>query len=113
MIKPITEFETFILENVNYERISKMTFDEYKGFVYDIFSKLNVWRNNGLKREDVMSFVNEHYYNTLSSGAEQDVLFVRRFESVIEEIYGGHHNFWSTTFGIYMEKWEKEFVIDW
>lgn len=113
--KSKAEFESFITENLNYPTISKMAFEEYKDFIYLVFTKLNRWRENGLNREDIDSFVNKHYSNVMDFCDIDDVMFERRFSGVTEELveFCSDPMFWGTEFDLYMKKWERMFKGDW
>src|SRR6476469_7106866 len=98
------EFENLISENLTYAVISKMTFDEYKKFIVLLFSKINQWRNEGLTRDDIDSFIKQHYSKITSTDVDTDVLFERRFSAVTEELqeFCADPHFWNTNFEVYM-----------
>lgn len=72
------EFELFLKENLNYETISVMDFDEYKSFVYNLF--------NDLDKDEIKDFVNKQYSTVMQSANDSDILFVRIFLLITEEI---------------------------
>lgn len=109
------DFENFIEENLNYEIISNMTFEEYKRFVFFLFKQLNKLKINGLERNNISVFVNNHYSKITSSADEDDILFERRFSSITEELnaFCSDPIFWYSDFSLYIKKWEKMFEGTW
>jgi len=108
-------FENFIFENLNYTVVSKLTFNEYKSYVYLFFSKLNEFKLKGLQKNDVESFVKNHYSNVMSMADENDIIFERRFTSITEELieFCSDPFFWNTDLHVYMKKWDKLFDSKW
>jgi hypothetical protein len=114
-IKSKIAFKKLIEENLTYSMISNLTFEEYKKFVFSFFTEMNRIRSEGIKKEDVDSFLNKHYSNVMVSSDDDDVMFERRFTTIMEELteFCSSPHFWRTDFDIYMEKWNKFFLISW
>lgn len=109
------EFEIFIKENLNYQTISVMSFDEYKSFVYDLFNKLNKLKNLGVNIDEVKDLVHKQYSIVTQSADDSDILFERRFSAITEEIveFCPDPFFWKTDYNVYIRKWERAFEHDW
>ena len=114
-IQSTIDFQNFITNNLTYPVISKMSFSDYKNFVYNLFTSLNRLRNQGLKRDDINNFVNTHYSKITEFSDDNDILFERRFSGITEELIGFCSDpiFWQTDFDIYKKKWERRFENSW
>jgi len=109
------EFEVFISENLTYQNLSKMNFEQYSSFVYNLFSRMNNLKQQGIRRDLVDKFIHTHYSLIMMSANDADVLFERRFSAITEELteFCSNPFFWETDFTLYMQKWKKLFQIDW
>ncbi|MVO10870.1 hypothetical protein GOQ30_16990 [Flavobacterium sp. TP390] len=108
-IQSAIDFQNFITNNLTYPVISKMSFIDYKKFVFKLFEDLNYLRNQGLKRDDISNFVNTHYSRITEFSDDADILFERRFSGITEELIGFCSDpiFWYSDFSIYKRKWER------
>lgn len=109
------EFEVFIKENLTYESLSKMSFDQYSFFVFNLFKKIDNLKRQGIEKDLAIEFINKHFSFVMESADDTDILFERRFSAITEEIteFCSNPFFWETDFVLYMQKWEKLFQIDW
>ena len=113
--KPKIEFENLVKENLNYYKISKMSFEEYKDFLFFFFYEVDKLRMEGLKKNDVEKIISKNYSDVISNFNNNDFMFERRFEIFNEELieFGSSPFFWQTDIKKYMEKWKKLLYIGW
>lgn len=114
-IKPLVDFKELVESHLTYYIVSKLTYEEYKSFVFSFFTELNRIRNEGVKKEEVDTFLNKHYSNFMVSSDDNDVMFERKFTAIMEELteFCSSPHFWKTDFTIYMQKWGRLFLISW
>ena len=114
-IKSKLELEVYLTNSLNYSVISKMDFNEYKTFVINLFNELNELKKEGLEREDIFDFTQNHYFKKMSIENETDVLFERRFSGITEELisFCADPMFWHSEFELFIKKWENAFDGDW
>lgn len=115
ILKLKATFELFLEKNLNYSIMSKMTFEEYKSFVFVVFDRLNELRNLDIIREDITPFIQAFYYNESFNIDDSDILFERRFSAIVEEIeeFCPNPHFWETDYKVYLKKWDRWFHQDW
>jgi hypothetical protein len=114
-IKSVIDFKKYLIDNLNYLVISTMDFNEYKDFVYKLFSKLDELRNSGMQKKDIEDFIQNHYASVISNVDDNDILFERRFSSITEELleFCSDPFFWNSDFDLYMKKWARGFEVSW
>ncbi|MDF2553610.1 MAG: hypothetical protein K0R77_2885 [Chryseobacterium sp.] len=104
----IEELKDIISEKLNYNIISKLSVDEYRKFIYDFFNILSLYKQQGVKREDIEGFINKLYTNQ-SSHFSGDIIKEDMFSFITEEILNFCPSpfFWNISLEEYMQKWEK------
>jgi len=114
-IKPQIEFENLVNNNLIYGKISKMSFEQYKEFVFYFFTEVDKFKKKGLRKDDVKDHVMKNYSDVMSTFDDDDILFERRFEVFNEELieFCSSPFFWSTNLETYFKKWNRRFDIDW
>ena len=108
-------FERLVEDALTYSVISKMTFEEYKDFLFYFFTEVYKLKENGLRKEDVEPIISQNYSDVLSTSDDEDIMFVRRFEVFNEELleFCSSPFFWKTSLETYLKKWDRLFDIDW
>jgi hypothetical protein len=104
----IEELKNIIKKELDYNCISKLSLNEYHKFIYDFFKILTLYKQQGIKKEDVEDFVNK-LYNSQSSYFEDDAIKEDMFSFITEEILNFCPSpfFWDISLEEYMLKWEK------
>lgn len=81
----IEEIKEELRKKLNYSNLSEMNTENFKSFVFNLFSWLDGKKMKGLEKKDLSDFVNELHYNQ-SHFFEESSIFEERFGIIIDEL---------------------------
>ena len=104
----IENMKILIKNNLSYKKINKLSLEEYIKFIYEFFEILTQYKNKGMMKEDIESFVNE-LYTKLSYFFDGNGINEDKFGFITEELISFCPSpfFWDVPLEEYMQKWEK------
>ncbi|MBW8361003.1 MAG: hypothetical protein K0M56_02310 [Kaistella sp.] len=104
----IEKLKSFIEDQLQFEKISKLSASEYCKFVHEFFTVLTGYKTHGIKKEDIVDTVNK-LYTAQSIFFSGDLQSEDKFGFITEELVNFCPSpfFWELPLDEYMKKWER------